>query len=368
MTRHRPPGSGRPGERPLLSGAVSGPMRPDRRTAAAGIAALIGGSAFGVVGQARAQGAPRRPSAGLGDLTRFNASIVRLDARGSDGATSNQSLGAERTGTGILLDDRTVVTIGYVTLEAESVMVTTAGGKRIPGSVAGYDHTSGFGLVRTALPVDGKPMALGDSDTVREKQRVLCLGHGEPEATEVYVLSRKAFAAGWEYLLETPIFTFPPVNNWSGAALISVEDGSLIGVGSLIVNDAAATQRGVPGNLWVPVNLLKPILADLIAKGRRAGSINPWLGLTTESVRGNLMVVRVAPNGPAEAAGVSPGDIVLGVAGEKVADQAEFYRKVWKVGPAGSTIPLKLLKDGDVRDVPIKSIDRADHLKKATGI
>jgi serine protease Do len=367
MTRQCSPGPGRPGA-PLPSPDGRRATDPARRAAAAGLAAMVAGGALGLGGAAFAQGGPRRPSPGLGDLTRFNPSIVRLDARASDGATSNQSLGPERTGTGILLDDRTVVTIGYVTLEAESVMVTTSSGKRIPGSVAGYDHTSGFGVVRTALPVDGKPMALGDSDAVREKQRVLCLGHGEPEATEVFVLSRKTFAAGWEYLLETPIFTFPPVNNWSGAALISVEDGSLIGVGSLIVNDAAATQRGVPGNLWVPVNLLKPILADLLAKGRRGGSINPWLGLTTESVRGNLMVTRVAPNGPAEAAGVSPGDIVLGVAGEKVADQAEFYRKVWKVGPAGSTIPLKLLKDGDVRDVPIKSIDRADHLKKATGI
>jgi S1-C subfamily serine protease len=205
-------------------------------------------------------------------------------------------------------------------------------------------------------------MALGDSDRVKEKQRVLTLGQGEPEATEIFVLSRKPFAAGWEYLIESPIYTFPPVNNWSGAALISAEDGRLIAVGSLVVNDAASGQPGVP------VNLLKPIMADLLAKGRRGDGANPWLGMTTESVRGNLMVVRVARNGPAEAAGVSPGDVVIGVAGEKVADQAEFYRKVWKVGPAGATIPLRVLKDGDVKDLAVKSIDRSDFLKKATGI
>jgi S1-C subfamily serine protease len=310
--------------------------------------------------------APRPPSPSAGDLTRFNTSIVRLDARVPGDATSAQSLGPERVGTGIILDERTVLTIGYLTLEADAVMVTTASGKRIPASVAGYDHGSGFGLVRTVLPLDGKPLPLGDSDRVREKQRVLTLGHGEPEATEIFVLSRKPFAAGWEYLLETPIFTFPPVNNWSGAALIA-EDGNLVAVGSLIVNDAASGQQGIPGNLWVPVNLLKPIMSDLLAKGRRDGA-NPWLGMTTETVRGNLMVVRVARNGPAEAAGVSPGDIVVGVAGEKVADQAEFYRKVWKVGPAGATIPLKVLKDGDVKDLTVKSIDRSDFLKKATGI
>jgi S1-C subfamily serine protease len=315
-------------------------------------------------------GAPRLPppSGNLGDLTRFNPSIVRLDTKVPEDATSAQSLGGSRFGTGIILDERTVLTIGYLTLEADAVMVTTASGKRIPASVAGYDHATGFGLVRTVLPLDGKPMALGDSDRIKEKQRVLTLGQGEPEATEIFVLSRKPFAAGWEYLIESPIFTFPPVNNWSGAALISAEDGRLIAVGSLVVNDAASGQPGVPGNLWVPVNLLKPIMADLLAKGRRGDGANPWLGMTTESVRGNLMVVRVARNGPAEAAGVSPGDVVIGVAGEKVGDQAEFYRKVWKVGPAGATIPLRVLKDGDVKELAVKSIDRSDFLKKATGI
>ena len=333
-------------------------------------AALFGARSSGAAEPVMTPVQQRAPSAspGLGDLTRFNPSIVRLEAKVPSDATSAQSLGPERVGTGIILDDRTVLTIGYLTLEADAVLVTTASGKRIPASVAGYDHATGFGLVRTVLPLDGKPMALGDSDRIREKQRVLTLGQGEPEATEIMVLSRKPFTAGWEYLIESPIFTFPPVNNWSGAALIAAEDGSLIGVGSLIVNDAASSQQGVPGNLFVPVNLLKPIMADLLAKGRRGGSVNPWLGMTTETVRGNLMVVRVARNGPAEAAGVSPGDIVVSVAGEKVGDQAEFYRKVWKVGPAGSAIPLKLLKDGDVKDLSIKSIDRSDFLRKATGI
>ena len=360
-----PAAQSRAGSEPASAPAVS------RRRVAAGLAAAFTAGALPGAAwaqQARPPARPRTPSPGLGDLTRFNESIVRLDAKVPEDATSAQSLGADRVGTGIILDERTVLTIGYLTLEADAVMVTTASGKRIPASVAGYDHKTGFGLVRTVLPVDGRPMVLGDSDRVQEKQRVLTLGHGEPEATEIFVLSRKTFTAGWEYLLETAIFTFPPVNNWSGAALISVDDGRLIGVGSLIVNDAASAQQGIPGNLWVPVNLVKPIMADLLAKGRRGEGADPWLGVTTESVRGNLMVVRVTRNGPADSAGVTAGDIIVGVAGEKVTDQAEFYRKVWKVGPAGATIPLKLLKDGDVRDLSVKSIDRADFLRKATGI
>jgi serine protease Do len=295
------------------------------------------------------------------------ASVVKVEARALDGATSASSLGARRSGSGVIIDERLVLTIGYLLLEVESVEVTTASGRKVPGTVAGYDHTSGFGLVRTALPMDGKRIELGDSDRVAERQKVLTVGQGEDEATELLVLSRKPFAGSWEYLLERPIFTFPPVNNWSGAALIA-EDGRLVGIGSLIVNDAAGDRQGVPGNLFVPVNLLKPILGDLLANGRRSSPVQPWLGLTTEVVRGHLMVVRVSKSGPADQAGVDPGDIIMGVGGEKVADQADFYRRLWKLGPAGTEVKLRVLKGGDVRELPVKSIDRMEVLAKPTGV
>ncbi|MBN9430068.1 MAG: serine protease [Burkholderiales bacterium] len=293
-------------------------------------------------------------------VVRVNAEII------SDGQTV-KSLGPRRSGTGVIIGPDTVLTIGYLLLEAEQVEVVTATGKRIPATVAGYDHPSGFGVVRTVVPLDGQPVELGDSDQISEQQKVLTLGHGEPEATELMVLSRKQFAGSWEYMLERPIFTFPPVNNWSGAALMTAE-GKLIGIGSLIVNDAATSQQGVPGNLFVPVNLIKPILNELLANGKSKAPPQPWLGVATEQVRGNLMVVRVTPDSPADSAGLSSGDIILGVNGEKVSGQADFYKHLWKTGPAGTTVPLRVLKDGDVRELPVRSMDRMDFLRKPRGI
>ncbi|MCX7273583.1 MAG: S1C family serine protease [Burkholderiales bacterium] len=295
------------------------------------------------------------------------ASIVRVEARALEGATSAASLGARRSGSGVIIGERLVLTIGYLLLEVESVEVTTASGRQVPASVAGYDHATGLGLVRTALPMDGRQIQLGDSDRIAERQKVLTVGQGEAEATELMVVSRKPFAGSWEYLLERPIFTFPPVNNWSGAALLS-EDGQLVGIGSLVVNDAAGDRQGVPGNLFVPVNLLKPILSDLLANGRRSAPVQPWLGLTTEVVRGNLMVVRVSRNGPADQAGIDPGDIVLAVGADRVADQADFYRRLWKQGPAGTEITLRLLKGGEVKNVPLRSIDRMEVLARPPGV
>jgi S1-C subfamily serine protease len=305
---------------------------------------------------------PRRGVAG-----KFRTSVVRVDTVAVEGAPTAASLGARRSGSGVILEPRLVLTIGYLLLEAESVEVTTASGRRIPADVAGYDHATGFGLVRTVLPLDGERMELGDSNTVQEHQKLLTIGQGEDEATELYVLSRKPFVGSWEYLLERPIYTYPPVNNWSGSALITPQ-GKLVGIGSLIVNDAATEQRGIPGNLFVPVDLLKPILDDLRTAGRRRAPVQPWLGMATESVRGALVVVRVARDGPAESAGIDRGDVVLALDGEPVADQADFYRRLWRLGPAGTEVTLRLRSGGTVREIRLRSIDRMDVLSKPVGV
>ncbi len=312
---------------------------------------------------------PRRAGEPIRELaTVLLDTVVRVEARVPGDAQSAESLGPRRVGTGVLLDSSTVLTIGYLLIEADEVLVTTASGRRIPGSVAGYDHQSGLGLVQTALPLeDARPIELGDSDAIEAMQPVLTLGHGEPAPTELTVVSRKPFAGGWEYLLENAIFTFPPVNNWSGAALFG-RDGRLVGVGSLLVNDAARERRGVPGNLFVPVNLLKPILADLRANGRRSGPAQPWLGITTEVVQGNLIVAKVAKDGPADRAGLMAGDVIVGVGSETVTNQPDFYRYVWKLGPAGVTVPLRVLKSGDVQEVAVKSADRMATLRKPKGV
>ncbi len=310
--------------------------------------------------------APAVRSAGPADAKMLSA-VVRIEAQAPRDAPSSSTLGRQRLGTGVVLDSRTVLTIGYLVLESDAVDVVITSGRRIPSSLAGYDHQTGFGLVRTAIPLDTAGLELGDSDAATERSRVLTLGQGESELTELVVLSRKSFAGSWEYLLDKPIFTFPPVNNWSGAALLS-EDGKLIGIGSLVVNDAATDRAGVPGNLYVPVNLLKPILADLRAGGRRSGGAQPWLGMNTEVVRGNLMVTRVQRDGPADRAGIVAGDIVLAVAGERVSDQTDFYRRLFSRGPAGTEVQLRLLKSGELKEQAVRSIDRADFIVRARGI
>ncbi|MBI3372466.1 MAG: serine protease [Betaproteobacteria bacterium] len=291
------------------------------------------------------------------------SAVVRVKSKILPSARSIATLGAARDGSGVLIRDSLVLTIGYLVIEAESIEVADAAGKTVPATLAGYDHASGFGLLRLVLPLGGKPLPLGDSAALGERDPVMIASHGGREgASLAYVVSRRAFTGSWEYMLDSAIFTYPPAMNWSGAALIGPK-GELLGVGSLIVPDAAQPGTQSPGNMFVPIDLLKPILGDLLEHGRASGPVRPWLGMTTEELRGRLFVARVSPEGPAERAGVHNGDIIIGVGGEEVASLADFYRKLWSRGAAGSEVPLRLLQGTQVKEISVRSIDRLEYFK-----
>ncbi len=176
------------------------------------------------------------------------------------------------------------------------------------------------------------------------------------------VVAKREFAGSWEYLLDEAIFTSPPFRDWSGAALIS-HAGKLVGIGSLIVGDASGRGDGIVGNMFVPIDLVAPILADLIADGRASGPGRPWIGVTTQEAHGSLIVGAVAPGGPAEKAGLQRGDIIVGVGGAAPKDMADFYRKLYAQGAAGITIGLDVQRHDEPRHFDVKSMNRLDHLR-----
>jgi serine protease Do len=241
--------------------------------------------------------------------------------------------------------------------------VSGADGRTLPATLAASDHATGFGLLKVIGPMTGRPLPLGDAAKLSERERAVAVSATSPQGPAVVtVVSRRPFAGSWEYQLDSAIYTYPPIAEWSGAPLIG-GTGELLGIGSLIVPDAGGPGTQSPGNMFVPVDILRPILEGLIANGRRSGPQQPWLGVNADEVRGRLHVTRVSPESPAERAGIKAGDLVLAVGGDDVGTLAEFYRRVWARGAAGVEVPLRLLQGSQVRELRVRSIDRTDYFR-----
>lgn len=325
---------------------------------------LLASAMAGLGAAVAAEGA--QPEGGQGrQIRNMDAlSVVLLRATAPKDARSASTLGVHRQGSGIVIDNSgLILTIGYLIVEADGIEIVPADGKPIPATLVGYDHATGFGLVRASLPLPIRPIELGDSAALPEREPVLIAGFDG--VAPAYVVSKRQFAGFWEYLLDSAIFTAPATVNWSGAALIG-RDGKLYGVGSLVVTDAVKPQTYSPGNMFVPIDLLKPILGDLIDSGKVSGPARPWLGVNTQEIQGHLVITRVTQDGPAQKGGLKPGDIILRIGNEPIKGQVDFYRKLWAKGPAGTEIPLSVLQNAEMKEIVIQSMDRAEHIRKRT--
>jgi S1-C subfamily serine protease len=306
------------------------------------------------------------------DLARVFDSMVLLRAEIPEDAFTAPNLGTERVGNGVVIREGGIVlTIGYVITEASAIWLTTNKGAVVPAYALGYDQASGFGLVQALGRLDAPVLERGSAATSEVGDDVLVAGHGgRAHSLKAKIIGKREFAGSWEYLLDEAIFTAPAHPQWGGSALID-EDGKLIGVGSLLVQESSpgkgkneGEDNAVQGNMMVPIDLIEPILEDMLTLGRVSGPVRPWLGMYANEMSGRLVVSGMAKGGPAQRAAVQVGDVVLEVAGEKVTGLADLFRKVWKLGPAGTEIPLTMARRGSISQVRVRSGDRHDFLKK----
>ena len=301
---------------------------------------------------------PRFASAGPLDAVVGVRAVIPADAR------TAPVLGTARAGSGVVIgDDGLVLTIGYLILEAIEAEILLPGQRVVPAEVVAYDYETGFGLLRALGRLEIEPIALGGSAALSPDTKVLVAGFGGRNSVAgAQVVSRRDFAGYWEYLLPEAIFTAPPHPAYGGAALLG-PDGKLLGIGSLAVGDAATPNEFSPGNMFVPIDALKPILDDMIALGRSRAPPRPWLGVYCEDLHGRVFINRVASYGPAAKAGVTANSVIVAVKGEPVRDLIDFYRKLWALGPAGVEVPLTLLTPEGIQETTVQSADRYDFLK-----
>ena len=324
------------------------------------------------VGSAQAATALPAPAAQqtIDALARANAAVVGIQVNAAEGAQSAETLGQQRSGSGVVIGaDGLILTIGYLMLEAENIQIVTQDNRVLPARAVAYDLATGFGLVQPLLPLRGvAPVPFG-SYTEMEPGMVLmtATGGSDGDVGMTQLVSKRPFSGYWEYFIDAALFTSPPIENHSGAPLFN-QKGELVGIGSLFVMDARGENRRLPGNMFVPVDLLKPILPELQRTGSTGLSRRPWLGLSSAEQGGRVQVVRVSKGSPALAAGLEPGDVVLAVDGAKVSTLEGFYKKLWERTDPNAEIQLTVLQGADIRNLTIKAVDRMSTMRKPAGI
>ena len=298
------------------------------------------------------------------NLEKIFACMVSVQSNIPTDAFTAPVLGTERGGNGIVIREGGIVlTIGYLITEAESIWLTDHKGKAVPGHVLGYDQESGLGLIQALGDLDVEVASIGKSSSLKAGDKVVLAGcGGQKNSVSAEVIAIREFAGYWEYLLDEAIFTSPAHPNWGGAGLIG-SNGELLGVGSLFIQHETFGDEVVDGNMVVPIDLLEPIIDDLLNFGKPNKKPRPWLGLFCTEADGAIVVAALTENGPAHKANVEVGDILRSIVDNEIDSLADLFRNIWAIGPAGVEVPLVLERDGEILDVSIQSIARSDMLK-----
>jgi S1-C subfamily serine protease len=298
------------------------------------------------------------------DLDRALGAVVGLRADVPADATTAETLGTERAGHGVVIrESGLVLTIGYLITEAETVWLRPSDGRVVPGHALAFDHETGFGLVQALARLDLPALPLGrSSDLLVGEHAVLAAAGGRQRAVAARIVARQEFAGYWEYLLDDAIFTAPAHPNWGGTALIN-SAGELVGIGSLHLEQRRDPDTVFHVNMIVPIDLLSPMLDDLLTHGRPNRPPRPWLGVYATELEDKLVVVGVAGGSPAQRADLRPGDELLTVADAPVTTLADLFRRIWSLGPAGVEVPLTVRRDGRMLALRAASGDRMRFLR-----
>jgi len=303
-------------------------------------------------------------------LQRAHAAVVGLQATAVDDARSAATLGRQREGSGVVIDaDGLVLTIGYLILEADQVQLVLDHGRKVPARVVAYDLATGFGLVQALAPLRIEPAPLGEAAALIADEPLLVASGGEDgDVSMARLVSRRPFSGYWEYHIDGALFTTPPRTDHSGAALINPR-GEVVGIGSLLVTEALGPgQPRLPGNMFVPVDLLKPILPELRARGLSRASERAWIGVNCVERDGEVRVARVNPDSPADVAGLQPGDRILRVDGTEVGALETFYKSLWAGGAPEREVTIEIRRGEASQTLKVQSVDRMKTLRRSRGV
>ena len=269
-------------------------------------------------------------------------------------------LGPDRRGTGTLVSaDGLIVTVNYMVIGAESVMVTFTNGRQAAARVVARDFTTSLGV----LQVDGNDhpyLEVASSETASLGQEVLILSSlgAEKRCADTGIVTYLgSFDAPWEFVLERCVCVTASALNigLSGGPILNSK-GQILAFSYLNFPDLVRPILGIPGECFLSGR------DELVRHGHRI-STPPrlWLGVLSYTLREHVVITGVMPGSPGEKAGLQQGDLVLSADGHEIHERRALYDAINSHRP-GERVQLSILRKNQVYNLEIAAIAVDDYL------
>jgi len=257
-----------------------------------------------------------------------------------------------------------VLTNHHVIRGADQIQVALRDGRETLAEVIGTDPESDLAVLR--IDLESLPV-IKLTDTTRIAVGDVALAIGNPFGVGQTVTMGIISATGRSHLglnaYEDFIQTDAAINPGnSGGALVNAK-GALVGINTAIFSRSGGSQ-GI--GFAIPANLARNILDELVTRGR---VIRGWMGIEAQELNQELaasfglqtaagmIIAGVVPNGPADRAGLQPGDVLLEVDGRPVLDPRRTMSEIAAEAP-GTRLPLTVVRGGERREVIIELGER----------
>jgi S1-C subfamily serine protease len=287
------------------------------------------------------------------------SSVVNIHAEVPAAHPSTQILGAERMGSGTVIDSTGfILTVNYVVMGGETIQISSARGRRFRAEIAAQDFDVGLALLKVKRK-DLHAAELGSSEAIERGMPAFVLASTGPQERRVsggVVTYLGEFEAHWEYLLERGIVT-SAVNPGFGGGPLFTMTGQMIGVVSLNLNEIARS------SLAIPIECYREHRDELLRFGRvTSRPKRAWLGLFVHPLEEGVVVAGLIPGGPGERSGLREGDMILSLNSEEIPTRKDLYRCLWRHGP-GERVSFEVMRENELKRLEITSGDRAEFYK-----
>ena len=266
-------------------------------------------------------------------------------------------------GSGVIVQpDGLVVTNNHVINGADEIRVVLNDGREFPGKVVAQDEQLDLALVRFDTKGAKLPtLAFRDSDDLEVGDLVLAIGDpfGVGQTVTSGIVSGLARTRtginDFGFFIQTDA-AINPGN--SGGALVTT-DGKLVGINTAIYSQSGGS---IGIGFAIPSNIVRAVV-DAEANGGKL--VRPWIGVTGEALSadiaeslgfekpGGVVVKELFPGGPADQAGMKPGDVLTAINGRDVQDPQGMAFRLATL-PIGSAAKLTVVRKGEQMDIQVQ--------------